>query len=103
MFIAPKRLLLNSEGKAVEAGPGVSGVLLIAEGAEMAEDEAIKYGLLPGKSRPENQVTQQPEEKKKPAVVETDYGTALPKVLSFGQVEEKQEKPWKAPLPLKPE
>lgn len=47
MYTSPKRMILTKEGRVVEAGPGVSGNLIVAEGGQIPEDMARKYGLLP--------------------------------------------------------
>lgn len=95
MYKATKRYLLDSEGKAVEAGPGIGGTLLVAEGGEMSEDDAIKYGLLASKQRPKNQVAPPPtkEEKKSSKVApiidnkvltEKPWGGEKPAALPLG-------------------
>lgn len=52
MFTSPKRLIRTHEGKVVEAGPGVSGSLVVAAGSQIREDLAIELGLMPGKGMP---------------------------------------------------
>lgn len=46
MWTSPKRYLLTLDGRVVEAGPGVSGALLVAAGSQITEEKARKYGLL---------------------------------------------------------
>lgn len=48
MFISPKKYILTNSGEVKEAGPGVSGSLIVAEGGQIKEDKAAQYGLLPG-------------------------------------------------------
>lgn len=58
MFTSPKRYIRNFKGDIVEGGPGISGTLVVAAGAEISEDEAIKLGLLSSKVRPSGPVSQ---------------------------------------------
>lgn len=46
MWTSPKRYIRTPEGEVVEAGPEVSGTLVVAAGSQLREDEAIKLGLL---------------------------------------------------------
>lgn len=82
MYISPKRLIKTKEGKIVEAGPGVSGNLVVAQGAEISEDYAVELGLM--KSLRDARPVQR---------------TAA--TLHAGQVaagEEKADKPWDSPV-----
>lgn len=45
MILSPKRYVQTADGRVVEAAPGLSGYLVIAEGAEMSDLEAEQYGL----------------------------------------------------------
>jgi len=40
-------MILTNDGKVVEAGPGISGTLIVGEGCQITEDEARKHGLMP--------------------------------------------------------
>lgn len=91
MWVSPKKYILNEKGVAVEAGPGVSGTVLVGAGAEIPEEEARRYGLLKDGKEPSTQPAD-----KKPPVVRDD--NPLPKELNFGNVntvpEPEPTKPW---------
>jgi len=47
MYTSDKRWIFTSEGKVVEAGPGISGTLIVAAGSRISTERARKYGLMP--------------------------------------------------------
>lgn len=90
MWVSPKKFILTSAGEVKEAGPGVSGTVLVGAGAEIPEEEARRYGILnDGK-----EASAQPSELK-PSVIRDNQ--PLPKEINFGKVEAaepKVKKPW---------
>lgn len=57
MYTSTKRMILTKDGKVVEAGPGVSGNLIVAEGCQIPEDMARKHGLLAPEDEAKNKRT----------------------------------------------
>lgn len=90
MIISDKRLIRTFDGQIVEAGPGVSGTLVVGIGAELTEDRARELGIIGKKveqsspvSTPIDRATGKPEEVK-PIVEGKPWETAkesLPKTI----------------------
>jgi hypothetical protein len=63
MWTSTKRYIRTPEGEVVEAGPGVSGTLVVAAGSQLREDDAIKLGLLAStKGQPAAKANESPKE-----------------------------------------
>lgn len=45
-YVSDKKLILTNEGEVVEAAPGLSGTLVVAEGGSLSDEDAKKYGLM---------------------------------------------------------
>lgn len=47
MYTSEKRWIFTKEGRTVEAGPGISGTLIVAAGSRISTERARQFGLLP--------------------------------------------------------
>lgn len=105
MFISPKRLIRTKNGKIVPAGPGISGSLVAAEGAEISEELAVELGLMKSlrDARPATKTQPVQHAGQKAALQFVSLNQPAPKPAVAAAPPPEVEKPWDVPQePLTP-